>query len=76
MLRAITIGGRMNFTPGANVELALGRLGLRHGETSIKWTFGVNYKLGRRHPSVDSLGNNLLERTGSLQVDKTPSNLR
>ena len=45
-VRSITIGGQYEFTPGANVELALGRLDFDSGEDVDQLTFGVNYETG------------------------------
>jgi predicted porin len=65
-VRSITIGGQYEFTPGANVELALGRLDFDSGEDVDQLTFGVNYELGRRTSKRRSLGNIFSSATGTF----------
>lgn len=65
--RAMSIGAQYEFVPGANVEVALGRISVNGAADDVdQVTFGLNYELGRRTSKRRSLGNIVSGATGTL----------
>ncbi|MEQ6250584.1 porin [Sulfitobacter sp. HNIBRBA3233] len=64
--KAVNIGAQYEFTPGANVELALGRIDVDGADTIDQATFGVSYELGRRTSQRRSVANIFSGATGSV----------
>lgn len=64
-LTAFSIGGQYEFAPGANVELAVGRVDADGGDNIDRLTLGVNYEFGKRTSKRRALGGILVEATTS-----------
>ena len=63
---AITIGGQYEFSPGANIELAVGRISVDGADSINLATFGLSYEMGRRSSKRRTLGTILTGATGSI----------
>ena len=64
-LTAFTVGAQYAFAPGANVEVALGRIDVDGGENIDRMTFGLNYEFGARTSKRRTVGNILLDATAT-----------
>jgi hypothetical protein len=64
-VNAVTIGGQYEFTPGASLELALGRISPDMGDDIDLVTLGLSYEMGRRTSKRRTLGNIFSSATGS-----------
>lgn len=64
--KALTVGGQYEITPGANVELAVGRIDVDDGDNIDLVTFGVGFETGRRTSKRRTLGNIFTSATGSV----------
>lgn len=64
-LKALSVGAQYEFAPGANVELAVGRIDVDGGDNVDRLSLGVNYEFGKRTSKRRALGGILVDATAS-----------
>lgn len=64
-LKALSVGAQYEFAPGANVELAVGRIDVDGGDNVDRLSLGVNYEFGKRTSKRRALGGILVDASAS-----------
>jgi hypothetical protein len=64
-LTGMSIGAQYEFVPGANVELAVGRLDFDDADNIDRITLGVNYEFGKRTSKRRTLGGIFADATAA-----------
>lgn len=62
---AFSVGAQYEFTPGANVEFALGRINVDGGDNINRMTVGLNYEFGKRTSKRRTLSTILVGATSN-----------
>lgn len=62
---AFSVGAQYEFAPGANVELAVGRIDVDGGDNIDRLTLGLNYEFGKRTSKRRTLGSILIDASAS-----------